>query len=195
MTKRFKFEIIFCSLLSVSHLTQDELHWPREKIIFGSILISKFVWSMLTFFLLRHRSVTAWISQGALQTSLEINDRKSRRKFDAIFAFVLHCFTWIFSLIFLVIELELVLSKWKKLTSDYEVMDIISLTGEKNMLWASDKQKNMPDHELRITLQTLPKYVKIMLHRNIKYSNRPNRVAQLIEYWATIRKVVGLIPD
>ena len=32
------------------------------------------------------------------------------------------------------------------------------------------------------------------LFRNITYSNRPDRVAQLAEHWAGIPKVVGSIP-
>ena len=31
-------------------------------------------------------------------------------------------------------------------------------------------------------------------NRNITYSNRPDRVAQLAEHWASIPKVVGSIP-
>ena len=34
----------------------------------------------------------------------------------------------------------------------------------------------------------------ITLFRNITYSNRPDRVAQLAERWASIPKVVGSIP-
>ena len=33
-----------------------------------------------------------------------------------------------------------------------------------------------------------------MYFRNITYSNRPDRVAQLAERWASILKVVGSIP-
>ena len=33
-----------------------------------------------------------------------------------------------------------------------------------------------------------------MQFRNITYLNRPNRVAQLAEHWASIPKVVGSIP-
>jgi hypothetical protein len=110
LTRRFKFEIIFCSLLSALHFRQDELHLAREKITLGSILISKFVWSMFVFFRIRHFSVTAWTSHGALQTSLDISRRRSRLMFDAIFALVLHCLTWILSLIFLVIDSTLVKS-------------------------------------------------------------------------------------
>jgi hypothetical protein len=104
LTKRLKFVTVFCNLLSASHLMHDELHWAREKIKLGFILISRFVCRMFIFLLVRHFRVTAWISQGALQISLEISRRRSRLKFDTILALVLHCFTWILSLIFLVIE-------------------------------------------------------------------------------------------
>ena len=48
--------------------------------------------------------------------------------------------------------------------------------------------KNMPDHGGNRT------YDLWNTSRNITYSNRQDRVAQLAEHWASIPKVVGSIP-
>ena len=51
--------------------------------------------------------------------------------------------------------------------------------------------KNMPDHGGN---RTYDLWNTSPMLRNITYSNRPDRVAQLAEHWASIPKVVGSIP-
>ena len=61
--------------------------------------------------------------------------------------------------------------------------------------------KNMPGHGGNRTYDfcnTSPMFCQLSYAvrsvRNITYSNRPDRVAQLAEHWASIPKVVGSIP-
>ena len=50
--------------------------------------------------------------------------------------------------------------------------------------------KNMPGHGGNRTYDLW----NIFLFRNITYSNRSDHVAQLVEHWANVPKVVGSIP-